>query len=40
MCHFALAAGEGGLAGRWATADPGIARPDAGTEYIVSWLGG
>lgn len=39
MCHFALAAGELGLSGRWSGEDPGIAGPEA-AEYIVSWLAG
>lgn len=39
MCHFALAAGELGLAGRWAVADPGLAAPGA-ADYVVSWLAG
>ncbi len=38
MCHFELAARELGLDGRWALADPGIAGPDGGVEYTVSWL--
>lgn len=38
MCHFALTAEEAGLVGRWAVQEPALAKPDALTEYIVSWL--
>jgi hypothetical protein len=38
MCHFELSARELGLQGRWAVSDPGLAKPDGMTEYIVSWL--
>jgi nitroreductase len=35
LCHFELAAGETGLAGRWEEAKPGL---DAGNaEYVLSW---
>ncbi len=37
LCHFALTAGELGLAGRWVREEPGIALPDGETEYIASW---
>ncbi len=37
MCHFALAAEELGLHGAWTVREPGIQKPDALTEYIVSW---
>ncbi len=37
MCHFALAAEELGLRGAWTIRDPAIQKPDALTEYIVSW---
>ena len=37
MCHFELTALEAGLAGRWLAAEPAIAKPDEGCEYIVSW---
>jgi nitroreductase len=37
MCHFALAARQLGLAGRWAIDDPEIAGPGDGTEYTASW---
>ncbi|HOU15709.1 MAG TPA: nitroreductase family protein [Anaerolineae bacterium] len=37
MCHFALAAEELGLRGAWTVRDPAIRKPDALTEYIVSW---
>lgn len=37
MCHFALAAEELGLRGAWTVRDPAIQKPDALTEYIVSW---
>jgi hypothetical protein len=38
MCHFELTASELGLQGHWAVAEPGIARPDPATEYVVSWM--
>jgi nitroreductase len=38
MAHFALAAGEQGLAGHWQVRDPGIACPDDMTHYRVSWI--
>ncbi len=37
MCHFELTANELGLKGRWKVTDPGLAVPDAATEYIVTW---
>lgn len=37
MCHFELAARELGADGAWKLADPGLARPDALTEYAASW---
>ncbi len=37
LCHFAQTAGELGLDGCWVQEEPGIARPDGDTEYIVSW---
>jgi hypothetical protein len=38
MCHFALTAAEAGLQGRWEAREPALARPDALTEYVVSWV--
>jgi nitroreductase len=37
MCHFELAASEAGLAGGWASDDPGIAPPQTGFEYTATW---
>jgi len=37
MCHFELAAREAGLGGAWVAADPGIATPQSGIEYIATW---
>jgi len=37
MCHFELAARELGAAGTWVAADPGLALPDALTEYVATW---
>ena len=37
MCHFALTAEELGLRGTWVVRKPPIKKPDALTEYIVSW---
>jgi nitroreductase len=37
MCHFALTAEELGLHGEWTIQEPTIGKPDALTEYIVSW---
>ena len=37
LCHWALTAEELGLKGQWAIQEPGIVKPDALTEYIVSW---
>ncbi len=39
MCHFELTARELGLQGEWVFEDPGLALPDALTEYVVSWRG-
>ncbi len=39
MCHFELAARELGLRGHWAVQEPAIEKPDALTEYTVSWIG-
>jgi hypothetical protein len=39
MCHFELTARELGLPGKWACAEPAIAKPDELTEYTVSWVG-
>jgi nitroreductase len=39
MCHFEITAREIGLEGRWAVAEPSLARPDGLTQYIVSWIG-
>jgi len=39
MCHFELTARELGLDGEWVFEDPGLALPDALTEYLVSWRG-
>lgn len=38
MCHFELTARELGLAGRWLVNEPDIAKPGAGSEYIVTWM--
>jgi len=40
MSHFALAAAQVGLSGRWRVYEPPIARPEEGIEYIVSWIEG
>lgn len=37
MCHFTLTAEELGLRGAWTVREPAIEKPDALTEYIVSW---
>jgi len=37
MCHFALTAEELGLHGTWTIREPVIEKPDALTEYVVSW---
>ncbi|MDD5476337.1 MAG: nitroreductase family protein [Syntrophales bacterium] len=37
MCHFALSAGERGLAGIWDVHDPGLEAGDL--EYIATWSG-
>ena len=39
MSHFELTADELGLQGKWEVREPVIARPDALTEYTVSWAG-
>jgi nitroreductase len=40
MCHFALAAGEEGLKGRWEIHDP-LLKGDVGKmDYIATWVGG
>ena len=38
MCHFELTARELGLDGYWQVVDPDIPKPDALTEYTVSWV--
>lgn len=38
LCHFELATNESGLQGRWRHDEPGINKPNAGTEYIASWV--
>ncbi len=40
LCHFALAARELGLSGAWAVQEPGLAKPNPDTEYVVSWVAG
>lgn len=40
MCHWALTTGELGPPGGWQVADPGLALPDALSEYVVSWIEG
>lgn len=37
MCHFALAAGEEGVRGRWKTGDSSLPAAAEGMEYIASW---
>ncbi len=37
MCHFELVARECELPGRWESRDPGLARPENGTEYVATW---
>ncbi len=37
MCHFERAAEELGLAGHWRIRTPGLALPDAHTEYAFTW---
>ncbi len=39
MCHFELVAAELGLSGRWSVAEPALDKPDALTEYSISWVG-
>ncbi|MCD4812768.1 nitroreductase family protein [bacterium] len=38
MCHFAMAAKEQGLQGRWLVAPPTYFEPPEGVEYSVSWI--
>ena len=38
MCHFELAAGQFGLAGKWEINDPGLPLPDESSDYVVSWI--
>jgi nitroreductase len=38
MCHFELTACELGLRGGWRIHEPGLPKPDALTEYSVSWV--
>lgn len=38
MLHFELTARELGLPGRWARLEPAVQKPDALTEYVVSWV--
>jgi len=38
MCHFELVARESDLAGRWIVREPDIAKPNARTEYVASWV--
>ncbi len=38
LCHFAWAAREAGLPGRWALAEPDLDKPDDLTEYTASWI--
>ena len=38
MCHFELTARELGLPGKWACAEPVLAKPDGLTENTVSWV--
>ena len=40
MCHFELTAKELGLRGKWSIQEPAIEKPDAMTEYIISWISG
>lgn len=40
MCHWELACRSSGLTGSFQQADPGLARPDEGTEYITTWTAG
>jgi hypothetical protein len=37
MCHFEMTARAAGLTGRWGMQEPALAKPDALTEYVVSW---
>jgi hypothetical protein len=39
LCHFELTASEMGLSGAWQVREPGIEKPSALTEYVVSWAG-
>lgn len=38
MCHFELTARALGLNGTWTVREPAIAKPDALTEYTLSWV--
>ena len=38
MCHFEWTARELGLSGQWMAAEPFVKKPDALTEYTVSWV--
>lgn len=40
LCHFALAAREAGLDGRWALDEPSLSLPGDRTEYTATWLAG
>ena len=39
MCHFELSTKELSLSGYWSVQEPAINKPDALTEYLVSWIG-
>jgi hypothetical protein len=38
MVHFELSAAEAGLSGKWQINEPDLQKPDALTEYTVSWV--
>jgi hypothetical protein len=38
LSHFELMAEELGLAGRWETEEPDLAKPNEWTEYTISWV--
>ncbi len=40
LCHFALAAGELGLEGRWDVAEPSLIYVPSRDRYVISWTGG
>lgn len=40
MCHFSLVAAELSLPGKWVVQEPAIHKPDALTEYTVTWVSG